>query len=286
MQQYKNLIQDILDNGVETEDRTGVGTLSVFGRQVRYDLTKGFPLVTTKRTFWKGVVIELLWILRGDTRVDWLNKHGVTIWDEWVSENDRSLGPVYGFQYRKWGGETYNLYGKQYPLIDQLKNLIEGIKTNPTSRRHIVNLWNVGDIDEMALPPCHMMHQFYVRDNKLSCMLYQRSGDIFLGIPFNIASYALLTHLIANECGLEVGEFVHTIGDAHIYKNHIDQCKELLTREPLPLPTIEIKIPQGELLNFIDGENLKNNMTFKDISKLIVLKDYKSHSTIKAEVAV
>lgn len=230
MKQYLDLLQDILDNGVDKGDRTGTGTRSVFGRQMRFDLSKGFPLVTTKKVHLKSIIYELLWFLKGDTNVHYLQEHGVRIWNEWADENG-DLGPVYGSQWRNWDGKG----------IDQIKDLIETLKKDSNSRRMIVTAWNPSEIPNMKLPPCHMMFQFYVADNKLSCMLYQRSCDMFLGVPFNIASYALLTMMIAHVCGFELGEFVHTLGDTHIYRNHFEQVKEQLSREPKPLPKMLIK---------------------------------------------
>ena len=230
MKQYLDLLQDILDNGVDKGDRTGTGTRSVFGRQMRFDLSKGFPLVTTKKVHLKSIIYELLWFLKGDTNVRYLQEHGVRIWNEWADENG-DLGPVYGAQWRNWNNEG----------IDQIKKVIETLKKNPNDRRMIVTAWNPSQVDNMALPPCHMMFQFYVANNKLSCMLYQRSCDMFLGVPFNIASYALLTMMIAHVCGFELGEFVHTLGDTHIYLNHFEQVKEQLSREPRPLPKMLIK---------------------------------------------
>ena len=230
MKQYLDLLQDILDNGVDKGDLTGTGTRSVFGRQMRFDLSQGFPLLTTKKVHLKSIIYELLWFLKGDTNVRYLQEHGVRIWNEWADENG-DLGPVYGAQWRNWNNEG----------IDQIKNLIETLKKNPNDRRMIVSAWNPSQVPNMALPPCHMMFQFYVADNKLSCMLYQRSCDMFLGVPFNIASYALLTMMIAHVCGFEPGEFVHTLGDTHIYHNHFEQVKEQLTREPRPLPQMIIK---------------------------------------------
>ncbi|MBQ8465398.1 MAG: thymidylate synthase [Alphaproteobacteria bacterium] len=230
MKQYLDLLQDILDNGVDKGDRTGTGTRSVFGRQMRFDLSQGFPLLTTKKVHLKSIIYELLWFLKGDTNVRYLQEHGVRIWNEWADENG-DLGPVYGAQWRNWNNEG----------IDQIKNLIETLKKNPNDRRMIVSAWNPSQVPNMALPPCHMMFQFYVADNKLSCMLYQRSCDMFLGVPFNIASYALLTMMIAHVCGFEPGEFVHTLGDTHIYHNHFEQVKEQLAREPRPLPQMIIK---------------------------------------------
>lgn len=230
MKQYLDLLQDILDNGVDKGDRTGTGTRSVFGRQMRFDLSKGFPLVTTKKVHLKSIIYELLWFLKGDTNVHYLQEHGVRIWNEWADENG-DLGPVYGSQWRNWDGKG----------IDQIKDLIETLKKDSNSRRMIVTAWNPSEIPNMKLPPCHMMFQFYVADNKLSCMLYQRSCDMFLGVPFNIASYALLTMMIAHVCGFELGEFIHTLGDTHIYRNHFEQVKEQLSREPKPLPKMLIK---------------------------------------------
>ena len=227
MQQYLDLLRDVLENGVDKMDRTGVGTRSVFGRQMRFDLNKGFPLMTTKKMHLKSIIYELLWFLRGDTNVKYLQEHGVRIWNEWADENG-DLGPVYGSQWRNWNGEG----------IDQIAEVIEKLKKTPNDRRMIVSAWNPEDVPSMALPPCHTMFQFYVNDGKLSCQLYQRSADIFLGVPFNIASYALLTHMIAHQCGLEPGEFVHTLGDAHIYLNHLDQVKEQLTRTPHEAPKL------------------------------------------------
>lgn len=226
MQQYLNLLQHVLDHGTERGDRTGTGTRSVFGYQMRFDLQKGFPLLTTKALHTKSIVYELLWMLKGDTNVQYLQERGVRIWDAWANEHGE-LGPIYGAQWRDWDF-----------TIDQIAELIKRLKTDPHSRRHVVSAWNVGMIDDMALPPCHCLFQFYVADGKLSCQLYQRSGDVFLGVPFNIASYALLTHMIAQVVGLEVGEFVHTFGDAHIYLNHIEQTKEQLQRQPDTLPTL------------------------------------------------
>ncbi|PTY84194.1 thymidylate synthase [Heyndrickxia sporothermodurans] len=236
MRQYLNLCKHVLEHGVKKEDRTGTGTYSIFGYQMRFDLQKGFPLLTTKKLHMKSIIYELLWMLNGDTNVRYLQDNGVRIWNEWADDNG-DLGPVYGHQWRSWtaqNGET----------IDQISNVIHQIKTNPDSRRLIVNAWNVAEIDDMALPPCHCFFQFYVADGKLSCQLYQRSADIFLGVPFNIASYALLTMMIAQVCDLEPGEFVHTLGDAHIYTNHIEQVKLQLTREPKDLPKMLIN-PEG-----------------------------------------
>ena len=261
MQQYLDLLRDIMENGVDKMDRTGVGTRSVFGRQMRFDLSKGFPLVTTKKVHLKSIIYELLWFLKGETNVKYLQEHGVRIWNEWADENGE-LGPVYGSQWRNWNGEG----------IDQIAEVINTLKTKPNDRRMIVSAWNVGKIAEMHLPPCHMMFQFYVADNKLSCMLYQRSCDMFLGVPFNIASYALLTMMVAQVCGLEPGEFIHTLGDTHIYHNHFEQVKEQLSHTPYPLPQMKI------------NPNIKdiNDFKYEDFE----LVNYQSYDTIKAKVAV
>lgn len=261
MKQYLDLLQDILDNGVDKSDRTGTGTRSVFGRQMRFDLSKGFPLMTTKKVYLKGIIYELLWFLKGDTNVRYLQEHNVHIWDEWADENG-DLGPVYGSQWRNWNGEG----------IDQIKNLIETLKKNPNDRRMIVTAWNPSEIPNMKLPPCHMMYQFYVANNKLSCMLYQRSCDMFLGVPFNIASYALLTQMIAHVCGFELGEFIHTLGDTHIYNNHFEQVKLQLSREPRPLPKMLIKRKVDSIDEF----------QYEDFE----LVDYDPWPAIKAEVSV
>ena len=232
MQTYLDLFGRILDEGVERGDRTGTGTLSVFGHQMRFDLSRGFPAVTTKRLHWPSIIHELLWFLSGDTNVGYLQENKVRIWNEWADENG-DLGPVYGKQWRKWES-------KDGRVIDQISEAIDLIKTNPSSRRILVSAWNVGELEDMALMPCHAFFQFYVADGKLSCQLYQRSADVFLGVPFNIASYALLTHMMAQVCELDVGDFVHTIGDAHLYLNHLEQAKEQITREPLPLPTVKL----------------------------------------------
>lgn len=266
--QYLDLCQHILVNGVEKDDRTGTGTLSTFGYQMRYDLAKGFPLLTTKRVAWKSVAHELLWFLRGDTNVKYLRDNGVSIWDSWADEKG-DLGPVYGSQWRDIYAERG--YGS-YETIDQIADVIEQIRTNPDSRRLLVNAWNVAEIEEMALPPCHFAFQFYVANGKLSCQLYQRSGDAFLGIPFNIASYSLLTHMIAHVTGLQVGEFIHTIGDAHIYTNHIEQVKTQLQREPRDLPKLHI----GTHGNNID------DITFDNI----YLGGYDPHPKLSGKVAV
>ncbi|MCQ2204184.1 MAG: thymidylate synthase [Bacteroidales bacterium] len=264
MKQYIDLINRVLDEGVWREDRTGTGTVGVFGHQMRFDLQKGFPLLTTKKLHLKSIIYELLWFIKGDTNVRYLQENGVRIWNEWADENG-DLGPVYGHQWRSWpayDGTT----------IDQLGMVIDQIKTNPNSRRLLVSAWNVAEVNSMALPPCHTMFQFYVANGKLSCMLYQRSADIFLGVPFNIASYALLTMMIAQVCGLEPGEFIHTLGDAHIYKNHIDQVKEQITREPYPLPKMKINKDVKDI----------NDFKYEDFE----LVDYQAHPHIKGVVAV
>lgn len=263
MKQYLDVLQDVFENGVDKMDRTGVGTRSVFGRQVRYDLSKGFPLVTTKKVHLKSIIYELLWFIRGDTNVKYLNDHGVTIWDEWADENG-DLGPVYGEQWRNFNGEGF----------DQLAYVIDELKKNPHSRRTIVCAWNPNIINklDMAPPPCHSLFQFMVTNGRLDCMLYQRSGDLFLGVPFNIASYSLLTMMIAQVLGLKPGEFVHTITDAHIYKNHFDQVKTQLAREPFPLPTMKI------------NPMIKNIEDFKFEDFELV--DYQCHPGIKAPVAI
>lgn len=262
--QYLDLARHILENGVEKPDRTGTGTLSTFGYQMRFNLTEGFPLLTTKKVAWKSVVYELLWFLRGDTNVQYLRENGVRIWDEWADENGE-LGLIYGAQWRGWMKEPH-------VLIDQIADVIEQIRTNPNSRRLLVNAWNVGELGEMALPPCHFAFQFYVANGRLSCQLYQRSGDVFIGVPFNIASYSLLTHMIAHVTGLEVGEFIHTIGDAHIYTNHIEQIKTQLEREPRPLPTLKIKRQVTDIDDFV----------YEDFE----LVGYNPHPAIKGKVAV
>ncbi|MBO6660544.1 MULTISPECIES: thymidylate synthase [Roseivirga] len=264
MRQYHDLMRYILENGVQKGDRTGTGTVSVFGYQMRFDLSEGFPVVTTKKLHLRSIIHELLWFLQGDTNIKYLKDHGVRIWDEWADENG-DLGPVYGYQWRNWpdgNGGT----------IDQIKKLVEGIKKNPNSRRHIVSAWNVADVDNMALPPCHTMFQFYVAEGKLSCQLYQRSADVFLGVPFNIASYSLLVLMIAQVCDLEPGEFVHTFGDVHLYSNHLDQAKLQLTRDFRPLPTMKLNPDVKDLFDF----------KFEDFE----LQNYDPHPHIKAEVAV
>lgn len=264
MKAYLNLLQDVLEHGVKKEDRTGTGTISVFGRQLRFDLNEGFPLVTTKRLHLKSIVHELLWFISGDTNISYLKENGVRIWDEWADENG-DLGPVYGSQWRKW--ETAD--GR---VIDQIANVIAQIKTNPDSRRLLVSAWNVGEIDNMKLPPCHYAFQFYVADGKLSCMLNMRSVDCFLGLPFNIASYALLTHMVAQQCGLEAGEFIWAGGDVHIYSNHLEQVHTQLEREPFPLPKLIIKRKPESIFDY----------KYEDFE----FADYEHHPTIKAPVAV
>jgi thymidylate synthase len=264
MKQYKELLQDILQNGTKRNDRTNTGTLSVFGRQLRFDLNKGFPLVTTKKVHIKSIIHELLWFLKGDTNIKYLQDKGVKIWNEWANK-DGNLGPVYGKQWRSW--ITSN--GKS---IDQISNLIHGLKTNPDSRRHIVTAWNPSDLDDMALSPCHCLFQFYVADGKLSCQLYQRSADTFLGVPFNIASYALLTMMVAQVCNLQLGEFIHTFGDAHIYLNHIKQVELQLSREPYRLPTMLLNPEIDCIFDFGYGD--------------FYLYHYNSHEAIRGSVAV
>ncbi|MED1785841.1 thymidylate synthase [Brevibacillus fortis] len=264
MKQYLDLCQRILDEGVTKEDRTGTGTTSVFGHQMRFDLSEGFPMVTTKKLHMKSIIHELLWFLSGDTNIRYLQENGVRIWNEWADENG-DLGPVYGSQWRSFTGRD----GK---TVDQIQWIIEEIKRNPDSRRLIVSAWNPAELDKMALPPCHLLFQFYVANGKLSCQLYQRSGDTFLGVPFNIASYALLTHMVAHVTGLEVGDFVHTIGDAHLYLNHIEQVKLQLTREPKPLPKLVINPAVTSIFDF----------KYEDIE----IVGYESHPHIKGEVAV
>jgi thymidylate synthase len=264
MQQYLQLLQHILDNGVEKSDRTGTGTISTFGYQMRFDLQKGFPLVTTKKLHLKSIIYELLWFLRGETNVAYLKEHGVSIWDEWADANGE-LGPVYGKQWRSWTGANGQ-------TIDQITDVINQIKKNPDSRRLIVSAWNVAELPEMALMPCHALFQFYVINGKLSCQLYQRSADVFLGVPFNIASYALLTMMMAQVCDLQPGEFIHTFGDVHIYSNHLEQVKLQLSREPHPLPTMKINPDVKSIFDF----------KFEDFQ----LENYQFHPAIKAPVAV
>src|SRR5512133_429445 len=262
-QQYLDLMRHVMQHGAKKSDRTGTGTLSVFGWQVRYPLSP-FPLLTTKKLHLKSIIHELLWFLQGDTNVRYLKEHGVSIWDEWA-DADGDLGPVYGYQWRNWKAAD----GRS---IDQIAQLIEGIGKNPDSRRHIVSAWNPADIDRMKLPPCHALFQFYVADGRLSCQLYQRSADIFLGVPFNIASYALLTMMVAQVCGLQPGEFVHTFGDTHLYLNHIEQAREQLAREPRPLPRLQLNPAIGDLFAF----------RYQDIA----IEGYDPHPAIKAPVAV
>ena len=242
MKQYLDLLEHIIKNGEEKEDRTGTGTISVFGHQMRFNLQDGFPLVTTKKLHLKSIIYELIWFLSGDTNIRFLQDNGVSIWNEWAGP-DGDLGPVYGKQWRSWECRD----GRS---IDQISNLISNLKNSPQSRRHIISAWNVGDVENMALPPCHCLFQFYVSNNKLSCHLYQRSADVFLGVPFNIASYALLTHMIAHVCKFEVGDFVHTLGDAHIYSNHLEQVKVQLERSPLRLPTLALNETVTDIFNF------------------------------------
>jgi len=264
MQQYLDFARHILTTGQQKHDRTGTGTISVFGYQMRFDLQQGFPMLTTKKLHLKYIIHELLWFIAGDTNIKYLKDNGVRIWDEWADEHG-DLGPVYGHQWRSWpkpDGST----------VDQITNLVDQLKNNPDSRRHIVSAWNVADVDHMALPPCHCLFQFYVADNRLSCQLYQRSADVFLGVPFNIASYALLTLMMAQVCGYEPGEFIHTFGDAHIYSNHIEQINEQLSREPYPLPQMSIN---PEVKNIFD-------FTYDDFELL----NYQAHPHIKGVVAV
>jgi thymidylate synthase len=264
MQQYLDLMRHVLDSGLRRTDRTGTGTISVFGYQMRFDLSEGFPVVTTKKLHLRSIIHELLWFLKGDTNIRYLQENGVSIWDEWADEHG-DLGPVYGSQWRSWPAPN----GKK---IDQISNVIDQIRTTPDSRRLIVSAWNPAEIDNMALPPCHSLFQFYVADGKLSCQLYQRSADILLGVPFNIASYALLTMMIAQVCDLEAGDFVHTFGDAHLYLNHLEQVDLQLSREPYPLPTMSLNPEIRSVFDF----------TFDDIT----LHNYQSHPAIKAPIAV
>jgi len=264
MQQYQQLLQFILDNGTQKTDRTGTGTISYFGYQMRFNLSEGFPLVTTKKVHLKSIIYELLWFLRGDTNIKYLKENGVSIWDEWADENGE-LGPVYGKQWRSWEGANGE-------VIDQISDAIKQIKNNPDSRRIIVSAWNVAELSKMALMPCHSLFQFYVADGKLSCQLYQRSADVFLGVPFNIASYALLTMMMAQVCDLAPGDFIHTFGDVHIYNNHIEQVKLQLSRKPYPLPTMKL------------NPSVKNIFDFK--YENFTLENYQFHPAIKAPVAV
>ena len=264
MKQYLDLMQKVLNEGQEKSDRTGTGTLSIFGHQMEFNLCDGFPLVTTKKVHLKSIVHELIWFLQGSTNISYLKENGVSIWDEWADEKG-DLGPVYGAQWRSWPDGNNG-------TIDQIQNLIQGIKTNPDSRRHIVSAWNPALVDEMALPPCHSLFQFYVANEELSCQLYQRSADIFLGVPFNIASYALLTHMVAHVCNLKSGKFVHTFGDAHLYLNHLDQAKLQLSRDTKMLPQLKLN---SEVKNIFDFK-------FEDIE----ITNYESHPSISAPIAV
>ncbi len=264
MQQYLDLMRHVRENGTVKADRTGTGTYSVFGHQMRFDLNAGFPLVTTKKVFLKGIIHELLWFLAGSTNISYLTDHNVHIWDEWADEHGE-LGPVYGSQWRSWPGPDGG-------TIDQIEALVEGIRANPDSRRHIVSAWNVAEVNDMALPPCHTLFQFYVADGKLSCQLYQRSADIFLGVPFNIASYALLTMMIAQVCDLKLGDFVHTMGDAHLYTNHLEQTDLQLSRSPLPLPQMRLNPDVKDIFGFV----------YEDFE----LTGYECHGAIKAPIAV
>ena len=264
MKQYLHLLDTILKNGTEKGDRTGTGTISVFGHQMRFDLSEGFPVVTTKKLHLKSIIHELLWFLAGDTNVKYLQENGVRIWNEWTDENGE-LGHIYGYQWRSWPTTD----GRH---IDQISQVVDSIKNNPDSRRHIVSAWNVGELDKMNLPPCHVLFQFYVAGGKLSCQLYQRSADVFLGVPFNIASYALLTLMVAQVTGLQPGDFIHTFGDVHIYSNHIEQVKLQLTREPYPLPTMKINPDVKNIFDF----------KFEDFELI----NYQSHPHIKGKVAI
>jgi thymidylate synthase len=264
MKQYLDLLDHVLKNGTRKSDRTGTGTISVFGYQMRFGLNEGFPVMTTKKLHLRSIIHELLWFLKGETNVKYLNDNKVTIWNEWADENG-DLGPIYGYQWRSWPTAD----GQH---IDQISQLVNSIKTNPDSRRHLINAWNVGEINKMALPPCHILFQFYVADGRLSCQLYQRSADIFLGVPFNIASYALLTLMMAQVCGLKPGDFVHTFGDAHIYLNHVDQVNLQLSRKPFPLPEMKLNPEIKSIFDF----------KFEDFE----LVNYQAHPTIKGEISV
>ena len=264
MKQYLDLLNHIIENGAEKNDRTGVGTLSTFGYQTRFDLSKGFPLITTKKIHLKSVIYELLWFINGDSNIDFLKSNGVSIWDEWADASG-NLGRIYGVQWRSWKKNDNS-------HVDQLKNLMEGLKNNPNSRRHIVSAWNVGEIDEMALPPCHCLFQFYLANNKLSCQLYQRSADAFLGVPFNIASYSLLMHMVAHVLNFEVGDFVYTVGDLHLYKNHIDQAKTQILRKPYELANLKINREIDDIFSFV----------YEDFE----IVNYKAHPHIKGAIAV
>ncbi len=264
MKQYLDLLEHIIQNGEKKDDRTGTGTISVFGHQMRFNLQDGFPLITTKKLHLKSIIYELIWFLSGDTNISFLKDNGISIWNEWA-DPDGDLGPVYGKQWRSWDC-------KDGRSIDQISNLITNLKESPHSRRHIISAWNVGDVENMALPPCHCLFQFYVSNNKISCHLYQRSADVFLGVPFNIASYALLTHMIASVCKFEVGDFVHTLGDAHIYSNHLEQVRIQLERAPLRLPTLSLNETVTDIFNF----------KYEDVT----ISNYEAHPHIKARVAV
>lgn len=264
MRQYLDLIQHILEHGIQKSDRTGTGTVSVFGHQMRFDLSEGFPLLTTKKLHIKSIIYELLWFLRGETNIRYLQEHGVRIWNEWADE-DGELGPVYGAQWRAWRAPDGH-------TIDQISEVIRSIRENPDSRRHIVSAWNVGELNQMKLPPCHILFQFYVAGGKLSCQLYQRSADVFLGVPFNIASYALLTMMIAQVCGLQPGEFIHTLGDAHLYRNHLQQARLQLSREPYPLPEMRLNPNVHDIFAF----------RYQDFE----LRNYQAHPHIKAPISV
>jgi len=264
MRQYHNLMREVLEKGVQKADRTGTGTISIFGHQMRFNLAEGFPMVTTKKLHLKSIILELLWFLKGSTDNNWLKERGVSIWNEWAAP-DGDLGPIYGYQWRSWPAPG----GKH---IDQIAEVVDTLKKNPDSRRIIVSAWNVGEIENMALPPCHAFFQFYVADGKLSCQLYQRSADIFLGVPFNIASYALLTMMVAQVCGLQAGDFVHTLGDAHLYNNHLEQTRLQVSREPRPLPSMKLNPKVMDIFDF----------TFEDFT----LENYDPHPHIKAPVAI